>query len=143
MLTRSKHIRGFSRSMTRLVAVMFAVQIVVGGFCLLTAEAHAMPQSVQTTDVDGHCAKSTHVSLNHEHGSDHSGNCYHCDQPDELSTSVFTSMAPIALVLSDFISLPVTPQPASAATGMFSTRTPTGPPRSSSLLYTITQRIRI
>jgi len=129
--------------MVRLMVMLFAVQVMVGGFCLLTAEAHAMPQPVQTTDMDGHCAKSTHISLSHEHGSNHSGNCYHCDQPDELSSSAFTSPAPMLLVLSDFISLPAAPLFDQAATGLLSTRTPTGPPRSSSLLYTTTQRIRV
>jgi len=139
MLTRKLHIRGFSR----LMAVMFAVQIVVGGFCLLTAEAHTMPTSVQTSDMDAHCAKSIDPISNHGQESDHSGNCYHCDQPDELSSSAFTSMAPIALALSGVISLPAAPQFGSTATGRLSSRTPTGPPRSSSLLYTITQRIRV
>ena len=140
MLTRKLHIRGFSRLMT----VMFAVQMVVGGFCLLTAEAHTMPASVQSSDMDALCAKSIGPISNHGQESDHSGNCYHCDQPDELSSSSFTSMAaPIALVLSGVISLPAAQQFGSTATGRLSLRTPTGPPRSSSLLYATTQRIRV
>ncbi|MDQ6982929.1 MAG: hypothetical protein Q9M08_08025 [Mariprofundus sp.] len=141
MLTRKLHIRGFSRIVARLMAVMFAVQMMVGGFCLLTAEAHAMPQSIQTQDVHAHCAKSSHAD--DEHSQDHSGNCYHCDQPDELSNSAFPSVAPLALVLSDIITMPAAPLFTSAATGMLSTRTPTGPPRSSSLLYSTTPRIRV
>jgi len=139
MLTRKLHTRGLSR----LMAVMFAVQIMVGGFCLLTAEAHAMAAPVQTMNVDGHCAKSTHAGTSHEHNPDHSGNCYHCDQPDELSNSAFPSVAPIALVLTDVISLPAMPQLQNQATGLLYSRTPTGPPRSSTLLYTTTQRIRV
>jgi len=129
------------------MAVLFAVQVVVGGFCMLTAEAHAMPQSVHTQDVQAHCAKSGHADhqLNgqHQHEQDDSGNCYHCDQPDELSSSAFTSAAPMLLVLSDFTSLPAVPLFDPAATGLLTARTPTGPPRSSSLLYTTTQRIRV
>jgi len=144
MLMRKQHIRGVSRSMTRLMAVLFAVQIVVGGFCLLTAEAHEASQSVASTmQVNGHCAKPMHVSANHKQDSDHSGNCYHCDQPDELSNAAFTSMVPVVLVLSNVIISPVAPPFSRVATGLLSTRTPTGPPRSSSLLYTQTQRIRV
>jgi len=143
MLMRNKHIRGGFRSMARLMAVMFAVQIMVGGFCLLTAEAHAMPHAVQTQNVQAHCAKSAHADATHEQDTEHSGNCYHCDQPDELSSSAFTSVAPVMLVLSDIISLPAMPLSGLASTGLLSTRTPTGPPRSSSLLYTTTQRIRV
>jgi len=136
MLTHNLPLRGFSR----LLAVMFAVQIVVGGFCLLTVEAHAMPASVQTMNMDTHCAKSMHTISNHEHESDHSGNCYHCDQ---LFSSAFTPMVPVSLALSGVISLPAAPQFGSTTTGRLSARIPTGPPRSSSLLYTITQRIRV
>lgn len=125
------------------MAVMFAMQIMVGGFCLLTAEAHAMPASVHATDMDGHCAKPMHAASSDSGQSNHAGNCYHCDQPDELSISAYTSMAPVVLVLSDIVSLPAAPQFSRATTGMFSARTPTGPPRSSSLLYTTTQRIRV
>jgi len=145
MLTRKLHIRGVFRSMARLMAVLFAVQIMVGGFCLLTAEAHEMPQSMQMQNMvmDGNCAKSMHTGANHNQDSDHSGNCYHCDQPDELSNASFTSMASVALVLTDVISLSAVTQFSSATTGLLTTRTPTGPPRSSSLLYTTTQRIRV
>ncbi|MDQ6996752.1 MAG: hypothetical protein Q9M82_04740 [Mariprofundus sp.] len=143
MLTRKLHIRGCFRIVARLMAVMFAVQVVVGGFCLLTAEAHTMPVSVQISAMDAHCSKSMYTISNHEHELDHSGNCFHCDKPNELSSSALTSVASIVLVVSGVISLPVAPQFGSAATRRFSTRTPTGPPRSSSLLYTTTQRIRI
>jgi len=125
------------------LAVIFAVQIVVGGFCLLTAEAHAMPASVQTMNMDTHCAKSMHTISNHEHESDHSGNCYHCDQPDQLFSSAFTPMVPVSLALSGVISVAAAPRFGRAATGWLSSRTPAGPPRSSSLLYTTTLRIRI
>lgn len=123
------------------MSVLFAAQIMVGGFCLLTTDAHAMPQSVQTQSVQAHCAKSSHASDQHSQGD--SGNCYHCDQPDQLSNSVFSPLALVALVLSGVMNLSVVPQPGSGATGLFSIRTPTGPPRSSSLLYTTTQRILV
>jgi len=139
MLTHNLPFHRFSR----LMAVMFAVQIVVGGFCLLTAEAHTMSASVQSSGMDAHCAKSVHTISNNEHNSDHSGNCYHCDQAEQLSNSVVSSAVSMTLVLVDMISLPVTSLFGSDAAGLFTIRTPTGPPRSSSLLYSITQRIRV
>jgi len=146
MLNRYMHIRGGARSVARLMAMLFAVQIVVGGFCLLTAQAHAMPQAMQ--DVHAHCTKSSQQhqpdhQLSDEHEQNHSDNCYHCDQPDELSSSSFTSAAPVLLVLSDVISLPAAPLFDQVATGLLTARIPTGPPRSSTLLYTTTQRILI
>jgi len=143
MLTRNVHARGFSRLMT----VLFAMQIVVGGFCLLTAEAHAMSQSVQNMVMDGNCAKPVHAKQD-QHAQDqqtpeHSDACYHCDQPAELSNASHASVVAVALVLSDVISLPVTLLLNSQATGLFTARSPTGPPRSSSLLYTTSQRILI
>jgi len=145
MLTRHLHIRGLSR----LMAALFAMQIVVGGFCLLTAEAHAMPQSVQTLAMDGNCAKPMQTSLqakqlaHDQQMPDHSDACYHCDQPAELSNASHASVVSVTLVLSDVVSLPTAPLFSSDATGLFSSRTPTGPPRSSSLLYTTSQRILI
>jgi len=131
----------YARGLSRLMSVLFAVQIVVGGFCLLTADAHATPQPMQTQNVHAHCVKSSHADDQHSQGD--SGNCYHCDQPDQLSNSVFSAGTPIALAHSDVIGSPPAPLFSSKATGLFSIRTPTGPPRSSSLLYTITQRIRV
>jgi len=143
MLMHTRHIRGRFRAVARLMAMLFAVQIMVGGFCLLTADAHEMPQSVQSQNAGAHCAKSVHTDASHEHGSNHSGNCYHCDQPDQLSSANAISIAPVMLVLADIITMPSAPQFSIAAIGLFSSRTPTGPPRSSSLLYTQTQRIRV
>lgn len=138
MLTRRFHIRGLSR----LMVALFAMQIVVGGLCLLTPEAHAMPQFVQTMDTNGNCAKPIHENQV-SHDQDHSDACYHCDQPDELSNASQVSVTSVTLALPDVISLPTAPLFSSDATGLFSTRAPTGPPRSSSLLYTTSQRILI
>jgi hypothetical protein len=146
MLTRNKHIRGVFRSMARLMAGLFAMQVLVGGFCLLTAEAHTMPQlmSMQTLAMDGNCAKAMHAEQSsHDQTSDHSDACYHCDQPAALSNASYASVVAVSLVLSDVISLPAAPLFSSEATGLFTARTPTGPPRSSSLLYTTSQRILI
>ncbi len=147
MLTRIMHIRGLSR----LMAGLFAMQIVVGGFCLLTAEAHEIvPLAMAGTSdgdspnsgIDGHCGKSVDSGSQRHHESDHSGNCSHCDHPDELSSSVVSGLS-LALVLADIIVLPSACEGERSASGLLSTRTPTGPPSSSTLLYTTTQRIRI
>ena len=157
MLGRHLHIRGVSRSMARLMAVLFAVQIVVGGFCLMTADVHAMPQAMASVDMQANCARLAPASANHglhldrlgyfdhsdHHSGNHSDNCYHCDQPDELSNVSASFSAPIALLLPDVISFPAEPLLYGVKTELLSTRMPTGPPRSSSLLYTQTQRILV
>jgi len=142
MLSCYLHIRGLSR----LMAGLFAIQVLVGGFCLLTTEAHAMPQSMsmQTMVMDGNCAKAMHAEQSsHDQTSDHSDTCYHCDQPAALSNASYASVVAVSLVLSNVISLPAAQLFSSEATGLFTARTPTGPPRSSSLLYTTSQRILI
>jgi len=147
MLTRKLHIRGFFPVTTRLMAALFAVQMMVGGFCLMSPELHAMPQAMAAVDIQAHCngsvAEQAHPVLDHHSGDHHSSNCYHCDQPDLLSVSHAAFSAPLALLLPDTLMQPAALQPYSIKTGLYSTRTPTGPPRSSSLLYNQTQRIRV
>jgi len=142
MLSRYLHIRGLSR----LMAGVFAMQVLIGGFCLLTADAHEIPQSalMQGMAMDGNCAKAMQTEQSrHDQSSDHSDACYHCDQPAALSNASHVSVVAISLVLSDVISLPAIPVFNSESTGLLSARTPTGPPRSSSLLYKTSQRILI
>jgi len=123
------------------MAGLFALQIVVTGFCLLTAEAHAMPMpAMQSGAVELPCAKSGH--MDQHDSSSHSGSCYHCDQPDELSNASFSSLAQVSILLPGIITMPVATTWQPESTLSFS-RTPTGPPRSSSRLYTTSQRIRI
>jgi len=139
-----------TRLISRLVAGLFAVQIVVTGFCLLTAQAHAMPMNQMSTthmtestmaDMGGVCSKSADMSA-HESGSSHTGGCFHCDEPDQFVKAASADVAPVSLVL---VALSVLPQmPVLAASDEVSVfHSPTGPPRSSSLLYTTTQRIRV
>jgi len=138
------------------MAVLFAVQIIVGGFCLLTSEANAMPPSNQ--HMHAHCKMSVDVShvsgdQQHEHAGegvahdqgqqDSANNCYHCDQPDQLSSSTTSPVASLTMVLFDDISLSTVALLDQQAVGLLSTRTPTGPPRSASLLYSTSQRILI
>jgi len=128
------------RVISRLITAVFALQIVFTGFCLMMPEAYAMP--MQSSHIDAPCANAAHM---HDHqASDHSGNCFHCDQPDVLANATVTTLTHIAVLLPGIISEPV---PVSflqrPLNGLLSSRTPTGPPRSSTLLYTTSQRIRI
>jgi len=135
-----RHRRGlFHPLLGRLLAGVFAVQIVLTGFCLLSNDAHAMPMAQANTvkEIAEHCSKAA----THEQGH-HADGCFHCDDQN-----LFVKAAPIdlpafssALVL--LIAMPELPRwTASEAipVGLM----PTGPPRSSTLLYTTTQRIRV
>jgi len=132
------------RRLSCLMAGMFAMQVLVSAFCLLTSEAHAMPMAQhgtpQSAQIDAHCAKAE--PLHEQQTPHHSGSCYHCDQPDELSNSSFSSLAQVAVLLPAIVSVPAL-RAWGHDSGLLSTRVPTGPPRSSTLLYTTSQRIRI
>lgn len=145
MLKLGRHIRGFSRLMTGL----FAVQVLAAGFCLLTPQSHAanaQPATMQmpvSSGVTSHCTKddaSKPADSKTEPG--HHSACAHCDQPDELIQSKVSPfnidfdlhVQPVAFIAIDL--------PAQVTVDL-AVRTPTGPPRSSSLIYTTTQRIRI
>jgi len=141
MLNRKMNLRGLSRLMIGL----FAVQVLAAGFCLLTPETHAAnahPVDMQmpmSGDMMAHCDNDAKAESGH---AGHGGACAHCDQPDELVQSKASTFnidldLPVMLVASVEIDLPA---PVSVDLAM---RTPTGPPRSSSLIYTTTQRIRI
>jgi len=132
----------YYRRLSCLMAGLFAMQILVGAFCLLTTEAHAMPmvQHAVADQMDTHCAKA--APLHQQHLPTHSGACYHCDQPDELSNTSFSSLLHIAILLPGIISDHAL-QSSSHVSRLYFSRTPTGPPRSSTLLYTTSPRIRI
>lgn len=141
MLNRKLNLRGFSRLMIGL----FAVQVLAAGFCLIspelhTAKAHAADmQMPMSGDMLEHCEVNTKAESGH---GDHGSACAHCNQPDELvqsKASIFNIDfdLPVMLMTSTEIVLSA---PASIDLAV---RTPTGPPRSSSLIYTTTQRIRI
>ncbi|MDQ6972439.1 MAG: hypothetical protein Q9M30_07310 [Mariprofundaceae bacterium] len=141
MLMRKGHIRGASR----LLAGLFAVQLVLTGFCLLTADAHAMPMpqmnAQQAADMDGMCAKSSAHSAKHD-VHEHSGGCFHCDDADQFVKAGTADVAPASLVLLALSVLPDMPVLMAWDESSFD-HTTTGPPGSASLLYTTTQRIRV
>jgi len=148
MLKLGRHIRGFSR----LMAGLFAVQVLAAGFCLLTPEIHAanaqpatmqMQASSGMADMASHCKNDSATDpADGTPASNHHSSCAHCDQPDELIQSKVSpfnidfdlAVQPVAVLAIDL--------PAQVTVDL-AVRTPTGPPRSSSLIYTITQRIRI
>jgi hypothetical protein len=141
MLLRKTH----TRRISRLIAGLFAVQIIVTGFCLLTSQAHAAEMSpmamAQMGDMSGHCSKSMQGMGQHS-GTSHSDGCFHCDEPAQFVKAGTADLAPVNLVLVALSLLPEMPALASwdEATAFYA---PTGPPRSSSLLFTTTQRIRV
>jgi len=139
-----------TRRLSRLIAGLFAVQIVVTGFCLLTSQAHAMPMAqmgathmsdTQMDGTSGHCSKSMQGKAQHSDTS-HSDGCFHCDEPAQFVKAGTADLTQVSLVL---VALSVLPEMATLA-GWDETTPfykPTGPPRSSSLLFTTTQRIRV
>ncbi len=148
MFLRKAH----TRRLSRLVAGLFAVQIVVTGFCLLTSQAHAMPMAQMSGtgmhmsdtvmgDMAGSCGKSVHMDGQHD-GTSHSGGCFHCDEPAQFVKAATADVAPVSLVLVALSVLPEMPV-LTAWDEAAAFYTPTGPPRSSSLLFTTTQRIRV
>jgi hypothetical protein len=151
MLLRKTH----TRRLSRLIAGLFAVQIVVTGFCLLTSQAHAtsmnpMPMAQMSVsqmsdsamgDMAGHCNKPAHMNGQHD-GTSHSGGCFHCDEPDQFVKAGSADVAPVSLVLTCLAVLPELLQ-WTATSELPLVYTPTGPPDSSSLLFTTTQRIRV
>jgi hypothetical protein len=146
MLLRKAH----ARRLSRLVAGLFAVQIVVTGFCLLTAQAHAMPMAqmgathmsdTQMGGTSGHCSEAMQGKTQHSDTS-HSDGCFHCDEPDQFVKAGTADLTQANLVLVGLCVLPEMSTLAGwdEATPFYK---PTGPPRSSSLLFTTTQRIRV
>lgn len=131
-----------TKVLSRLMAGLFAVQLIGAGFCLLTPEAHAMPaahsmdQGMQMAAEDEHCAQPA------EQSEKHGASCAHCLQPD-ISVQKHATPDQIDLVLlPDFLAHKKILTETIHAVSL-SPRTPTGPPRSSTLIYDITQRIRV
>ena len=142
MLNRKMNLRGLSRLMIGL----FAVQVLAAGFCLISpashsANAHAADmQMPMSGDMLEHCEVAAKAESGH---GDHASACAHCNQPDELVQSkastfnITLDLLPVMAVASIELNISA---PASIDLAV---RTPTGPPRSSSLIYTTTKRIRI
>ncbi len=135
----------YRRALSRLIAGLFAVQFIAAGFCLMMPQAHAMPMAKvahsmsDTMDKAEHCTQPMETQMSHDTG--HSS-CTHCDQPDSFLQN---ASAPVQLDLDmqpDLLAAPKVSDWVSQTVSLFS-RTPTGPPRSSSLLYRISPRILV
>ena len=135
----------YRRGLSRLVAGLFSVQLLVAGLCLMMPQAHAMPMvkaahSIpDSMDKTGHCTPAMTATM--RHGAGHTA-CTHCDQPDSFLQNASTPIQLDLAMLPDLLAAPGASGWISRSISLFS-RTPTGPPRSSSLLYQTTQRILI
>ena len=141
MLRRKIH----TRLLSRLMAGLFALQLIGTGFCLLTPDAHAMPAAHAVMSHDIHMAPADeHCAQPAEHREEHGASCAHCLQPQvDLSAKHNQAPSQIALaLLPDFFAPDTTASLGNSIVSLAS-RTPTGPPRSSTLIYDITQRIRV
>jgi hypothetical protein len=135
----------FRRALSRLISGLFAVQLIAAGFCLMMPQAHAMPMAQASHSMsasmadDNHCKQSMEAQMGQD--AEHSP-CTHCDQLDSFLQN---ASAPIQLDIdmqADLLPVPTASDWISQSISLFS-RTPTGPPRSSSLLYHISPRILI
>jgi len=142
MLNKKSH----RRALSRLISGLFAVQLIAAGLCVMMPLAHAMPmvKAAHSTMSDSmvnadHCKQPMEAQMgqNAEHSP-----YTHCDQLDSFLQNV---SAPVQLdfqVQADLLPAPTASDWISQSTALFS-RTPTGPPRSSSLLYHISPRILV
>jgi len=129
--------RAFHRMGRGLMAV-FAVQLLAAGFCAMPASAHAAMASHQYASSascqQGDCNRGMPMPAQHQA-------CAHCGMPDLASGHVAVA-SPGTTVLAH-VALPVAPGlQAPKQADVFRTRI-LAPPRSTTLLFTTTQRIRI
>lgn len=125
----------------RLMAMLFAMQMVVTGFCVLAPQAHAMPMvenAMMQADMKAPCSDAAAM---HAHTMKHGHACAHCDQTDTLTYVQLDQdhSTPLLATLQgyerpDLFLL-------SAVAGLSSLSR--GPPRSASLIFNTTRRIRI
>lgn len=129
------------RTLSRLMAGLFAVQLLAAGLCLLTPSSHmAMAQESMAT-MQGDMAQCSDKAMSEHHGN-HKGACAHCDQPDELlpniamdhQADVALPMLALVSMLADLPDLQQAQRPAKAANA---------PPGQAAPLYQTTRRIRI
>jgi hypothetical protein len=139
-----------SRRLMVIVGLFFALQVVLSPVCSMASNvpsdvlnhAATVEQTITVHDDILHqCAghgDRFHAS-NQQHPAQH--DCFHCNAPDEAAAAfivVSTSSHQLALWIAipsvDTFSLTPT---------TFAARMPTGPPRSRSLLFSTSQRIRI
>ena len=143
--------RGMQRRFARLLTLLFAAQVIAGGFCLMSAQAHevhlhgthqAMGMAAMAdTAIHANCAAMVQPASASQHAH-HANGCIHCDQQTALN-NVHADQFSAAWMLTQPVTWIDAPSLQPLHAGLFAAHTPTGPPRSSSLLFTITQRIRV
>ncbi len=142
--------RGIQRRFVRLLTLLFAAQVVAGGFCLMSAQAHELNLAMHAMDhsassmpeMHAGCTANASQSDSSQHTA-HDDGCSHCNQPTAMTGNLHTFQFADIGVLAQPITLIDVTTLHPVHTGFYAQRTPTGPPRSSSLLFTITQRIRV
>ncbi len=139
------------------MVALLVVQSIAAGFCLMAPSATMPVLSMEQAMTDSSESSMGHRDSAHCHPSFsiHSVSenapekrmpkapCAHCDQPDQLllSTLQADDLDGLHHLVGSLSLLSVSLVPVMAQ--RIHTRINTGPPRSSSLLYTTTQRLRI
>jgi len=141
---------------------LFAVQMVLTGICMLSPNAHAampitnmtsttMSNTTSTTTSNmmaqqgdtmaGHCSQTlSHAP--HQANDAHSKACFHCDDSDMFVKAAVADVPVFSPVLV-FVSVMPEVSVWHAEQAVSMAVMPTGPPRSDSLLFSTTRRIRI
>ena len=133
------------RALSRLVAGLFTVQLFAAGFCLMMPQAHAMPMVKAVHSMSDSMVNAEHCKqpMEAQVGQDAEHSPYtHCDQLDSFLQNVSAPIQPDFDIHPDLLAAPEVSDWVSQTVSLFS-RTPTGPPRSSSLLYRISPRILV
>jgi len=119
------------RLTARALTLLLAAQMSLAGLCLMPAQAMPVVQHEHGGQV---CQTEDGQQ---RHAMQHA--CYHCVQPDaQVSPAIFSIQAdaPTACMVAR-------PAASEARDAGLLAHRPTGPPRSASLIYRYTQRIRI
>ncbi|MDQ6951733.1 MAG: hypothetical protein Q9M26_08720 [Mariprofundales bacterium] len=132
--------------MAHLMMLLFAFQVVASGVCLMIPQAQATPMAhamVISSHALGGGIPDDMDNASHDCGHGHCNANFHCDQPDlSVSNAMPLVSTPLAAaVWVAILSVNLSPQPLLPSLRL--ARVPTGPPRSASLLYTTSQRLRI
>ena len=145
MMWRNRQARNHVRRWAGALVMLFAFQVVVAGFCLLTREAHAAPMPdmsmVQTEQhVGGSCAQASQTDPSAPAHS--SGDCFHCNKQTPFVKTAAPDVPAFAPLLA-FVAIAPEWTEQAAIVPSVAPDSATGPPRSSSLLFTTTRRIRV
>jgi len=131
--------RGFQRLMAG-VALLFTAQLLLSSACLMAADMSDLSTEdasmIVLTEVEKHC--NADVGLHQQQPQAHA--CFHCEEPTQAPSAMLSLLS---LDYSAMFSVLDREDLHLLMPSMLTSRTPTGPPRSSSLLFNTTQRILI